>query len=280
MNKFLFTLLLIAFSSFLPAQIMNGKGAIPKSNNLDLDKIISRFVYEQISTPDTSKAENKKENTMYLEIGNNVSKYYDSKDFIADSIRVLHERQGMNADKSSAIIVPLLRGKIDEVVFKNYPAGKITVTDRIPFSTYKYEESIETPNWKLVEGALTVCGYGCKKATTTFRGRAYTAWYAPEIPISDGPWKFTGLPGLIMKVEDDKHHYSFECIGIEQPKNQSIYFSLDYRYINTTKKEFNKGIRGYYKNPGAHIDNTGLVKSEMPAHVYKSKPYNPIELTD
>lgn len=51
-----------------------------------------------------------------------------------------------------------------------------------------------------------------------FRGRSYVAWFTMDIPIENGPWKFAGLPGLILKVYDDKKLYDFECVKIEKNK--------------------------------------------------------------
>lgn len=63
--------------------------------------------------------------------------------------------------------------------------------------------------------------YTCVKATAKFRGRTYEAWFASDIPIFNGPWKFGGLPGLILSLTDSKNEYHFECIGIENLKNRN-----------------------------------------------------------
>jgi GLPGLI family protein len=50
-----------------------------------------------------------------------------------------------------------------------------------------------------------------QKATTEFGGRKWTAWFCEEIPLSDGPYKFKGLPGLIVKISDaDNSHDGIE----------------------------------------------------------------------
>lgn len=64
------------------------------------------------------------------------------------------------------------------------------------------EDSLELMKWKIQKSEeIKILGKRCFKATTTFRGRTYTAFYAPEIPVSDGPFKFSGLPGLILKIK-------------------------------------------------------------------------------
>ncbi len=64
-----------------------------------------------------------------------------------------------------------------------------------------YEDSVKI-KWKLGSKSQKIQGLKCKNAFTTFRGRKYEAWYAPQIPTNAGPWKFYGLPGLITKVSE------------------------------------------------------------------------------
>ncbi len=61
-----------------------------------------------------------------------------------------------------------------------------------------------------------MAGYTCQKATTRYEGRDYVAWFAPKIPISDGPYKFSGLPGLIVEIADTKEYYRFELTGLSK----------------------------------------------------------------
>lgn len=71
-------------------------------------------------------------------------------------------------------------------------------------------------DWKLENGDSLVCEYPCHKAVTTFRGRTWTVWYTLDLPYSDGPWKFCGLPGLVLHAYDSEGCFRFNCIGIEK----------------------------------------------------------------
>ena len=65
-----------------------------------------------------------------------------------------------------------------------------------------YADTLHPMEWKLESEEKTVGGIPCKRATVRFKGRDYVAWYAPSIPISNGPWKLGGLPGLILEASD------------------------------------------------------------------------------
>ena len=78
-------------------------------------------------------------------------------------------------------------------------------------------ENIPIIEWLLLNEEKKIGALSCQKATTTFRGRHYTAWYTMEIPIPFGPWKFNGLPGMILEIYDDKKEVSFRTTSIEIP---------------------------------------------------------------
>ena len=77
-------------------------------------------------------------------------------------------------------------------------------------------------DWQLLDGDSIVCGYPCHRATTTFRGRSWTVWYTLDLPYSDGPWKFCGLPGLVLYAYDSEDKFRFNCIGIEKGDGHEV----------------------------------------------------------
>jgi GLPGLI family protein len=109
----------------------------------------------------------------------------------------------------------------------------------------QYSETIPAQDWTMEEDTLTVTGYLCQKATCRFRGRNFTSWFTMDIPIQNGPWKFGGLPGLILKVYDDDRLYEFECMKIENFKQKypiTVYSGCK-NYEKTNRQKLHKLVK-------------------------------------
>lgn len=72
-------------------------------------------------------------------------------------------------------------------------------------------------DWQLTEDTKTIHDFKCTKATLNFRGRQFVAWFTSDIPVSFGPWKFHGLPGLILEVYDIDDLFSWSATLIQYP---------------------------------------------------------------
>lgn len=78
------------------------------------------------------------------------------------------------------------------------------------------KEKLPDFGWQITQEKKKIEGYECFKAISKpFRGRTYIAWFCPEIPIPDGPWKLCGLPGLILEAQDEKNEVKFIAQKIE-----------------------------------------------------------------
>ena len=97
--------------------------------------------------------------------------------------------------------------------------------DRFMLSTLYFKEvfyindSIVNINWKITKETKKIGKFNCKKATTNFRGRKYIAWYTIDIPVSYGPWKLQGLPGLILEAYDTDKFVYWYFKNIDYPTN-------------------------------------------------------------
>ena len=133
-------------------------------------------------------------------------------------------------------------------VFQNYPSGKVTYIDIITPNTVQYEESLAPFEWELTEDTDTISSYPCMKATCIYGGRKWDAWFTEEIPVSAGPWKFAGLPGLILKVADDKGIHSFTMTSFKS-SDTPILKEKNVNIQTTSRDKFVKVKNDFEKEP-------------------------------
>ena len=121
------------------------------------------------------------------------------------------------------------------------------------YSLFILAETKPIMNWKVTKESKKILGYTCYKATTKFRGRDYTAWFTPDIPYNLGPWKLGGLPGLILKVENDLFDYDAIRIVLNSDKIPTIpklknFENAKRKYTMTRTIEFENNWLTYLKN--------------------------------
>jgi len=145
---------------------------------------------------------------------------------------------------------------VDYVIRKDF--GGNTFQNILPyvFPLQHIEESM-TLDWKLQERKDTVRGISCSLATARYGGRIYTAWYAPSLPIPDGPYVFSGLPGLIIKVEDRKGWYTFTLkkMSLQPQKRMWNEPYIPERSQLITRKRYVDQCRKQKKNPSIPMTN-------------------------
>jgi len=100
-------------------------------------------------------------------------------------------------------------------VLKDFVNKKLVLGDNIMFNIYYISDSLNNFKWHITTEHKQISNYNCTKATLNFRGRDYTAWFAEAIPLPFGPWKFCGLPGLIIKIFDQDEKFVYELSGID-----------------------------------------------------------------
>ncbi|MBQ3595545.1 MAG: GLPGLI family protein [Bacteroidales bacterium] len=165
-------------------------------------------------------------------------------------------------------------------IYKNHHNKTISTNDHIfQMGLYEYEETFNSFNWQITSEIDTIHNYVCQKAICDFGGRTWEAWFTMEIPISDGPYKFCGLPGLILNIADTQNHYSFKFLSIEKPSEIINIERTDKDRTKTTKNDFFK-LQDKHSNSFSHgvRDMTSNDKAVQRAIEYEMSKNNPIEI--
>lgn len=195
---------------------------------------------------------------LVLNIGKFSSEFYSLREDRVKQITDSILKSGKNAYDVREAISEYPRSHQKYRVYKNVPSiGELSYINQI-LAYYQYKENLEKPVWELLSTKKEIQGYMCQKAVTNFKGRKWTAWYTNDIPISDGPWKLCGLPGLILDAVDSDSLYHFYCVGIKELKHKTQIKILKEKYVMCTKqklykisKESKENLIGYLKSqPG------------------------------
>ena len=217
-----------------------------------------KATYKLTFQPDSTDVASQKEETMYLYIGDELSRFASSGTIIKDSLMA-------NRDKSNKNPAALrkLQDQVPSTVFNyniyfNKNDKNTLVIEKILKNRYFYEVASSQLDWQIFQETDTIKGYKVQKATTSFAGRDYEAWFNSEIPISSGPYKFNGLPGLIINISDSQNHYVFELTEfkiLREPLTMHLDLS---KYIKATPEEVRDAQRKFDNDPLGGLKEIGI----------------------
>lgn len=240
-NKFL-SFVLLFFALVLNAQSAN------------------RFFYELTFKPKKG-IDSLQKAVMILDVTDKKSLYRDYLTVSQDSVLKIEvekmQKAGVFKDLSKSFQMPKFAYKIT----KEYPTMKVNFSERMLNSVFGYNEEPKF-NWKISNDKQKIGEYEAQKATTEFGGRKWTAWFTESIPFPDGPYKFSGLPGLIVKIEDAEKNFSwvltankplkeFEELSYSEKLSAQFGARNDVTIINRDK--FESSFEEYKKDPFASI---------------------------
>lgn len=179
--------------------------------------------YEMTFSIDSLNIDKKDSENMFLfassEYGVFVNQARAMKD---EQIEKLRQKYGSNVEVKFA--VNNNKGQdLNKMVFTNHQSGEVKVLQNLGDKDYVYFESAKMDAWEIGEETKEFMGYTVQKATIDFAGRRYEAWFTMEIPISDGPYVFRGLPGLIVEIYDTQDHYHFTMLALEKLEEPKVW---------------------------------------------------------
>lgn len=230
----------------------------------------NRFFYELTFKPKKDSAKIEKVMTT-LDITKEKSLYRDFTWVAQDSILKIEfeamQKAGIFKDMSKSMRMPKFAYKVEKV----YPDMKVILEESLQngMTPMKlgYIDNTKS-NWNITSDKVKIGTYNTQKATTEFGGRKWNAWFTTDLPFQDGPYKFNGLPGLIVKIEDDGGNYSWELKGNKKIDNfeelsyiEKISPGAGSKRVEVSREKFETTISEFKKDPFATI--RPMLKPEM-----------------
>ena len=176
----------------------------------------TRFIYEYKFRADSTQTDSLKTEWMYLDINKGGSKYYSKGAFERDSLLYENVRKQMASGMRSVSISRQSGGDdVDYKVEKTHPDYKTHLITNVGNDSYRVLEDRKL-NWTISADKKQLGEFKVQKATTDFGGRKWTAWFTTELPFQEGPYKFQGLPGMIVEVSDTTGSHRMELKGVKK----------------------------------------------------------------
>ena len=208
---------------------------------------IQRFYYDYKFIPNKNEISDIKEELMVLETHKEGSQFFS--DTVLKSDIAIKKDLELQLKTTGQINVKkdAQKGLVRYQISKTYPDFKVFLHSRMSMDRYKVEDARKM-NWNIKNEQSTIGEWKVQKAELNFAGRKWIAWFSTEIPIQDGPYKFHGLPGLIVKIEDETKSHQFELKGIEKIEKltENIFNSKE---ISINQKQYAKAVSDYENDP-------------------------------
>ncbi|WP_160139116.1 GLPGLI family protein [Chryseobacterium sp. c4a] len=131
----------------------------------------------------------------------------------------------------------------------------VSVEDK--YYTYFSTDQID---WKIMPEIKHSAHYTLQKAEAIWSGRKWTAWFTPEIPISEGPYKFKGLPGLIIELEESNKNFGYKLISFNKlasdyDTTNIVETNLGNPPVKISLKKYQELLLNQYNNPFSEYNN-------------------------
>lgn len=251
--------------------------------------------FYQISYRPDSTINSLRTEIMRLQLGRKLSRFESKNSMIRDSVVGAGIANAISAEAAGGIstlkIDETTKGAMStsfrDIIFKVPSANHILVQDRIGSTRYQYQEKTNLFSWTITPAKASIAGYSCQQARTAFGGRIWEAWFTRDVPIAEGPYKFYGLPGLILKVSDSRNHYVFELVKIIRPQILKTIALPTAGAKETGKEEFIRSKRAYEGTAMDQLIANGTIRfntteeagnARQKARERAKKRNNPLEL--
>lgn len=231
-----------------------------------------RFVYQATTLPDSTDLKSGKSELTNLDVDHGKSIFYGQNRMKRDSImQRARQTQTFNFDRAQ---MENLRSNVNYIVEKDLSSQITTYKDRIGRDQYSYTEKLPII-WKILPETMKIGEYKTQRAEASYGGRTWFAWFTTDLPYQDGPYKFCGLPGLIVKIQDAKKEYAFDLIQVKkitelptfESRGQTISLSRD-KFFAMRKKfqndpesymaaQRNSGLGDREHNLAGNMDRNG-----------------------
>lgn len=211
------------------------------------ESVIAKAYYKLTYQYDTTNVNLVKTENYIVLLGKSSSKYKSYDRALQDSAMLA------NAKLTGAMAPPAGPRADGEELYYYFIPKKSFLRVRI-LGDYAVEKPFNNLKWKIDKETRKITNLDCQKATASYMGRDYTAWFTTSLPFQAGPWKLHGLPGLIISAYDKTGRIKFDFGGFEQVKNSTEETTWDKNIPQITWEDYVKIAKAMENDPKGFME--------------------------
>lgn len=212
---------------------------------------LARVIYEFTHINDTLQPDKPHKEEMVLYIGQHASLYGT---YANERVNQQIKKQMEDPAFDGNITITGSRRTTSESYYTRPAERVFKQLSNLAGDRYLTEEDYPVIDWQLTDETKSIGGYITQQATGHFKGRDYVVWFTTEVPFEAGPWKLLGLPGLVLEATDSHNEVAFHYAGFETLVEGDATVVLPENALTTTRKELDKLMAAYQKNPQAFMN--------------------------
>lgn len=198
------------------------------------------FKYEAKYKSNTQKPDDINNMNTILDIDGNTSIFREEEDKKNDSIKSNNGLRKMGVENHFYVKKDLPKNTVEKIITYLGTDYLLPIDEKL--------------NWEIASEQKTIGKYKVQKAETNYGGRNWIAWFTTELPFSDGPYIFGGLPGLIISIQDTDNHYSFSLTEVKKGGNL---FDTRTKTVKIDWKKYETLAKSYYNDPFDLLSKAG-----------------------
>ena len=205
---------------------------------------------------DDEKMSSEMQKDLQAQLSKQFQKEYTLKFNVTESVFKEVEQLETPVPSKSGMVLRISDGS-DEL-YKNIKEHNYVNATELYGKLFLVEDSLKTTKWELSKETKHIGEYLCFKASYTedydvetfnqegkitkeTKTRTVTAWYTPQIPISNGPQMYQGLPGLILEINDGE--LTLICSKIVLNPEESLKIEVPSKGKEVTQAEYDAIVK-------------------------------------
>ena len=248
--RYLIIICLLLTTNFLVAQSNEGIIMYKETVQLEIELPEGQEHLKDLIPSSTSQ-----DKALYFIPGKSLYKDFDPSD---DEQEISHKSDNGNEQ----IQIKIASGSADNRLYKDFSSGEMV--DQRDFLGKKFliDGTLKEMKWKISGEQKKILDYTCQKAFLKDSEKEVIAWFATQIPISNGPDVYGQLPGLILAMEFPEDKRTTEATSIAFTKVEAGIIEQPKKGKKVTREEFQKIREEKMKEMGSGNGRT-VIRMEM-----------------